>query len=681
MIKKLRSSIIITLTFLIWIIFSSTFCILAADDNSNDNNNNNSEFYKMNLLEMQLTIKNSLNIVPTDGNYKLESVNADITFFPKNDFRQDVISFLTTPEAEIEDDIVRFTWINPKEKTLDYEITSNLRTRNTLKEINGRIPFPIKYLEPGYDDYIIETDTVDFKNTKIINLAKDIAAGEDDLYVVVSKYGEWVNKNIEYGLNTLTSDATQKASWVLENKEGVCDEITNLFIALCRSTGIPARFVSGLSYTNSELFTQGWSPHGWAEVYFPGYGWVPFDVTFGELGFVDATHIALKESNDANKSSSKYEWFGRNVNIETGKLDMEVNVIKTGELEDGVVKINSDIVHKEINFGSYDLFEVTLQNEKDYYVPLEVMISKTEEIKIFEEYNRYVLLKPKEIKIIYWIFETEKKLDPLYKYNFKINAKTNYGDEATANFSAGRLYASYSLDEIREYVNNLEINEKKKYSKEVEISCYPEKEQYIVGEDAKITCAIINRGTVLVSGLKTCMFEKCTENQLRIEEEIFIDFYYPVEMEGIIKLEINSQNNDISKIAYAVINSWKSPVINISELKYPDLVGYKEEFKIEFTLKKNNSAPSQNINAEIICPGIEKSWKNIILTTERKFILNIGKKVISEKISKCIISVDYKDSLGKTYSTKEEFTINVENIGFFDRITIWLNKIGKRVGI
>jgi hypothetical protein len=673
MIRKLKSSLVISLFVVMMVIFSSAFCI-SADDNGTD-------FYRRNTLDMQLTIKNSLNVVPKVSSYRLDSVNADITFFPKDDFRQDVISFTTSPEAEIKNEVVTFSWTNPKEKTLSYEIRSDIRTRNTLKEINGRVPFPIKNLPSEYDAYIVETDTVDFKNTRIVNIATDIAAGEDDLYVVVHKYGEWVNQNIKYDLNTLTSDATQKASWVLENKEGVCDEITNLFIALCRSTGIPARFVSGLSYTNSELFTPGWSPHGWAEVYFPGYGWVPFDVTFGEFGFVDATHIALKESDDANKSSSRYEWLGRDVNIEAGKLEMKADIINIGELEENIVKISTDIVHKEINFGSYNVFEVTLQNEKDYYVPVEVLISRTEELKIFEEYKRYVLLKPNERKTIYWIFQTEKKLDMLYKYSFAISARTNYGNEVKSGFSAGRLYAGYSLDEVREYVKASEMGEEKTYSKEVEISCYPQKEAYIIGENATILCAIKNRGNVPISGLKTCLFERCVENSLRIGEEIFTEFDYPIEKDGIIKLEIKSQNQDISKIAYAVINSWDRPVISISELKYPDKIGYKEGFRIEFLLKKNNSAPSGEINVFIDCPGIEKAWDKIILENERKFILNIGPKIIYEKESRCMITAEYKDSLERIYSTKEEFTINVENIGFFDRIGIWLNKIGKKIGL
>ena len=72
---------------------------------------------------------------------------------------------------------------------------------------------------------------------------------------------------------------TEPATWVYDNRQGVCDELTGLFISMLRELGIPARFVSGVSYTNLPEFAKPWGGHGWAEVWFPDVGWVPFDVT------------------------------------------------------------------------------------------------------------------------------------------------------------------------------------------------------------------------------------------------------------------------------------------------------------------------------------------------------------------------------------------------------------------
>ena len=83
------------------------------------------------------------------------------------------------------------------------------------------------------------------------------------MYVVTFKVAKWIQENVKYDLSTLTADVVQKSSWVLSNKEGVCDEITNLFISMLRVVGIPARFVSGTVYSN---VINNWGGHGWGDI-------------------------------------------------------------------------------------------------------------------------------------------------------------------------------------------------------------------------------------------------------------------------------------------------------------------------------------------------------------------------------------------------------------------------------
>ena len=49
-----------------------------------------------------------------------------------------------------------------------------------------------------------------------------------------------------------------------------------LYITLCRSIGIPARWESGWMLHPGEV-----NLHDWAETYFEGIGWVPTDPSFG----------------------------------------------------------------------------------------------------------------------------------------------------------------------------------------------------------------------------------------------------------------------------------------------------------------------------------------------------------------------------------------------------------------
>jgi len=58
-------------------------------------------------------------------------------------------------------------------------------------------------------------------------------------------------------------------------RKGDCGGFSSLFVALCRSAGIPARAVGGFS-----LGTNQW--HVWAEFFVAGAGWVPVDAAFAE---------------------------------------------------------------------------------------------------------------------------------------------------------------------------------------------------------------------------------------------------------------------------------------------------------------------------------------------------------------------------------------------------------------
>ena len=73
---------------------------------------------------------------------------------------------------------------------------------------------------------------------------------------------------------------------VLDQGKGVCQDFAHLAIAMCRSVGIPARYVSGYLYAESQA--DGTMPvapevaiqtHAWFEAFVPGFGWWPLDPT------------------------------------------------------------------------------------------------------------------------------------------------------------------------------------------------------------------------------------------------------------------------------------------------------------------------------------------------------------------------------------------------------------------
>ena len=69
---------------------------------------------------------------------------------------------------------------------------------------------------------------------------------------------------------------------VLAHKTGVCQDFAHVLIALCRATGIPARYVSGyiVRDAGSDAPTRGaGASHAWVEAFTPTHGWRGFDPT------------------------------------------------------------------------------------------------------------------------------------------------------------------------------------------------------------------------------------------------------------------------------------------------------------------------------------------------------------------------------------------------------------------
>ena len=80
--------------------------------------------------------------------------------------------------------------------------------------------------------------------------------------------------------------------------QGVCQDHAHIFIACCRSLGLPARYVSGYLFTEDGSLMQ---THAWADVYLTNGGWQSFDVSNGCRA--GETHVRLATGLDYRSAS------------------------------------------------------------------------------------------------------------------------------------------------------------------------------------------------------------------------------------------------------------------------------------------------------------------------------------------------------------------------------------------
>ena len=117
-------------------------------------------------------------------------------------------------------------------------------------------------------------------------LAAEISIQANNNYDKVRSIEQYLSKNYPYTLNTkITPKGRDFVDYFLfDQKHGYCTYYASSMVALVRCIGIPARYVEGYvlpsspeSGTTYRVTNQ--QAHAWAEVYFEGFGWIPFEPT------------------------------------------------------------------------------------------------------------------------------------------------------------------------------------------------------------------------------------------------------------------------------------------------------------------------------------------------------------------------------------------------------------------
>ncbi|MGA2731204.1 MAG: transglutaminase domain-containing protein [Syntrophobacteraceae bacterium] len=117
---------------------------------------------------------------------------------------------------------------------------------------------------------------------------------------------------------------------LLEKLGGKCTDISSVFVALCRASGVPAREIFGLRLgRKAEEDITGYQ-HCWAEFYMPGYGWAPVDPADVRKAML-VENLKLEDPKTAEYKS--YFWSGIDpyrIKIAVGR-DVMLNPPQSGE--------------------------------------------------------------------------------------------------------------------------------------------------------------------------------------------------------------------------------------------------------------------------------------------------------------------------------------------------------------
>ncbi|MBW6475413.1 MAG: DUF3488 and transglutaminase-like domain-containing protein, partial [Anaerolineaceae bacterium] len=143
-----------------------------------------------------------------------------------------------------------------------------------LQTASGEIPASIQ------EEYLQVPETTP---RRVRNLAARLVDGQKTVYERVIKIQDYVRQSVPYDLESAlpASDQDVVDYFLFEANSGFCTYYASAMAVLLRIEGIPARLVTG--YAPGEFVPEqgnfevtGDLAHAWVEVYFPGYGWIPF---------------------------------------------------------------------------------------------------------------------------------------------------------------------------------------------------------------------------------------------------------------------------------------------------------------------------------------------------------------------------------------------------------------------
>ncbi len=187
------------------------------------------------------------------------------------------------------------------------EIVQQYLVRNYSINYNfaatGSFPAPhASYLQPE--------DKVESDHSEIKAKAREITSGMSTPLDKARAIFAFVQQYMNYG------SGNKGALYALRTAQGVCEDYSALFTALCRAAGVPARLVTGQVFNSSGQLEK----HGWAEFYLASHGWVPVEPTvisqhvpWHYFGAIPSSYRHFPFSLQNN--SWKWSWYGGSIAV------------------------------------------------------------------------------------------------------------------------------------------------------------------------------------------------------------------------------------------------------------------------------------------------------------------------------------------------------------------------------
>jgi transglutaminase-like putative cysteine protease len=184
-------------------------------------------------------------------------------------------------------------------------------------------------ITPALSPYVTERPPHIVFNESMRLLSRQIVGDETNPWRIAQKLYAAVDE-IPWAGAREYSTITNISDYALHAGHADCGQQTLLLIALLRHNGIPARWQSGMVFSDGEY----WNLHDWGLLYIEPYGWLPMDVTFGRfagsqelewfyLGGLDGWRLAFNDDYGTHFTPPKQHFRSETVDSQRGEAEWE----------------------------------------------------------------------------------------------------------------------------------------------------------------------------------------------------------------------------------------------------------------------------------------------------------------------------------------------------------------------
>jgi len=215
----------------------------------------------------------------------------------------------------------------PTEFSVSYELT--ISARRFIIDPDKVLPTP---RDPALQPYLAERAPHVVFTPAMREFSRKAVGNETNPYRVAKKLFDAVDA-IPWGGAREYSTISNISDYALHAGHADCGQQTLLLISLLRMNGIPARWQSGMVYSDNEVGYN--NLHDWGALYLAPYGWVPMDVSTGALdsdqpeqrnfyfGGLDAYRIAFNDDYSRAFVPAKQHFRSETVDLQRGEVEWE----------------------------------------------------------------------------------------------------------------------------------------------------------------------------------------------------------------------------------------------------------------------------------------------------------------------------------------------------------------------